>query len=79
MTADQIEAVCVDGCYRSLETARTTIADECALNTDVIVVENVAYPATFFVDNYLFTYELSYRTDSTTGEYYDPLVALWSK
>jgi hypothetical protein len=78
MTADQIEAVCVDGCYSSLETARTTIAAECALDTNVIVVENVAYPATFFVDNYLFTYELSCRTDSTTGEYCDPLVASWS-
>ncbi|KAJ5656875.1 hypothetical protein N7507_008825 [Penicillium longicatenatum] len=78
VTADQIEDVCVDDCYSSLEAARSVIAAACTLDTDIIVVENVAYPATFIVDNYLFTYELSCRKDSTTGEYCDPLVASWS-
>jgi hypothetical protein len=78
VTADQIEDVCVDDCYSSLEAARSVIAAACTLDTDIIVVENVAYPATFIVDNYLFTYELSCRKDSTTGEYCDPLVASWA-
>lgn len=78
MTTDQVDAVCVDSCYTSLEAARTVIAAACTLSTDVIVVENVAYPATFIVDNYLFTYQMSCRTDSTTGEYCDPLIASWS-
>lgn len=78
VTADQIEDVCVDDCYSSLEAARSVITAACTLDTDIIVVENVAYPATFIVDNYLFTYELSCRKDSTTGEYCDPLVASWS-
>ncbi|KAI2720884.1 hypothetical protein CBS147332_4124 [Penicillium roqueforti] len=64
--------------YLGMISERTTIVSECTLDTDIIVVENVAYPAIFFVDNYLFTYELSCRTDSTTGQYCDPLVASWS-
>ena len=78
MIVDQIEDVCVDDCYSSLEAARSVIAAACTLDIDIIVVENVAYPAIFIVDNYLFTYELSCRKDSTTGEYCDPLVASWS-
>lgn len=53
VTADQIEDVCVDDCYSSLEAARSVITAACTLDTDIIVVENVAYPATFIVDNYL--------------------------
>lgn len=74
MTADQIEDVCVDDCYSSLEAARSVVAAACTLDTDITVFENMAYPATFIVDNYLSTYELSCRKDSTTGEYCDPLV-----
>ncbi|CAG8905566.1 unnamed protein product [Penicillium egyptiacum] len=78
MTSDEVAVVCVDGCYASLESARTVIAAACTLDTDVIVTENVAYPATFIVDNYLFTYQVSCRTDSSTGEYCDPQIASWS-
>lgn len=78
MTADQVDAVCVDSCYTSLEVAKTNIAAGCTLDTDVIVVGNVAYPATFIVDHYLFTYQISCRTDSATGEYCNPLIASWS-
>ncbi|PYI36128.1 hypothetical protein BP00DRAFT_474788 [Aspergillus indologenus CBS 114.80] len=62
MSTEQVDEVCVDSCYTSLEAARTTIAAACALGTDVIVVETVAYPATFIVDNYIFTYEIGFYT-----------------
>ncbi|GKZ21588.1 hypothetical protein AbraCBS73388_007489 [Aspergillus brasiliensis] len=35
-------------------------------------------PATFIVDNYLYTYNLSCRTDRRTGEYCDPQILSWS-
>ncbi|KAJ5436947.1 hypothetical protein N7445_007832 [Penicillium cf. griseofulvum] len=63
MTLDEVAVVCVDGCYASLESARTVIAAACKLDTDVIVTGDVAYPATFIMDNYLFTYQVSCRTD----------------
>ncbi|KAL2811774.1 hypothetical protein BJX63DRAFT_433124 [Aspergillus granulosus] len=78
MTTDQVNKTCTDECYLSLEGARTVIAAACAAETDVIVVENVTYPATIIVDNYLFTYRLSCRKDSVTGEYCAPQVAAWS-
>ncbi|KAL6230075.1 hypothetical protein BDW75DRAFT_245169 [Aspergillus navahoensis] len=78
MTSDQVNEACINNCYTSLESARTTIASACTLDTDVIVVEGVAYPATYIVDNYLFTYRLSCRKDSTTGQYCDPMIEAWS-
>ncbi|KAJ5958935.1 uncharacterized protein N7479_006085, partial [Penicillium vulpinum] len=78
MTSDDVAVVCVDGCYASLESARTVIAAACTLDTDVIVTDSVAYPATFIVDNYLFAYQVSCRTDSSTGEYCDPQIVSWS-
>lgn len=68
----------MSSCYASLVAARTAIAAACTLSADVIVVEKVAYPATFIVDNYLSTYQMSCRTDRTTGEYCDLLIASWS-
>jgi hypothetical protein len=73
-------ALCVDSCYSSLESARSTIAGACTASTDVIVENKVAYPgihpcspavvnfyscllATFFVDNYIYTYDVSCRKD----------------
>lgn len=44
MTLDEVAVVCVDDCYTSLESARMIIADACTLDTDVIVIQNVAYP-----------------------------------
>lgn len=50
MTSDEVAVVCVDGCYASLESARTIIAAACTLDTDVIVIENVAYPGMKYPD-----------------------------
>ena len=38
------EALCIDSCYSSLESARTVIAGACTAKTDVIVEEELAYP-----------------------------------
>ncbi|KAL6230178.1 hypothetical protein BDW75DRAFT_248902 [Aspergillus navahoensis] len=78
MTSEQVNEACIDDCYTSLEIAKTTIANACTLSADIIIVENVAYPATYIVDNYLYIYRLSCRKDSTTGEYCDPMIEVWS-
>lgn len=41
---DGVQAVCVDSCYSSLQSARSTIAAACTANTDVIVLDAIAYP-----------------------------------
>ncbi|KAL4795601.1 hypothetical protein BDV19DRAFT_378800 [Aspergillus venezuelensis] len=56
-----VQEACIDDCYTSLQNAGAVIAEACTATTDVIVVDNVAYPATFIVDNYLFTYRLSFQ------------------
>jgi hypothetical protein len=35
----------------------------CSETTDVIVVEDVAYPATFIADKYMLTFDMSCRKD----------------
>ncbi|KAF4160012.1 hypothetical protein CNMCM6936_004141 [Aspergillus lentulus] len=77
LDAEQVSELCVEGCYTSLESAKADIEAVCT-SMDVIVYETVAYPATFIVDNYLLTYQLSCRKDGATGEYCDPQILTWS-
>jgi len=44
LNTDEVNALCVDSCYTSLESARTTIKGVCTASTDVIVYNNIAYP-----------------------------------
>ncbi|KNG89016.1 hypothetical protein ANOM_002404 [Aspergillus nomiae NRRL 13137] len=73
---DAVRELCVDDCYRSLKTARATVQAACTASTDVIVYEDVAYPATFIADNYLLTFEVSCKKDEG-GNYCDPLFLSW--
>ena len=41
-------ALCVDSCYSSLESARSTIAGACTGSDDIIVYNDVAYPGMMF-------------------------------
>ncbi|KAJ5964996.1 uncharacterized protein N7479_004872 [Penicillium vulpinum] len=74
---DQVTELCVNDCYTSLKSARATIQAACTEDTDVIVYEDVAYPATFIADNYLFTYDVSCRKDES-GNYCDPQFLSWA-
>ncbi|CAG8067040.1 unnamed protein product [Penicillium salamii] len=74
---DQVVELCVDVCYDSLKSARATIEAACTETTDMIVVEDIAYPATFIADKYLLTYDVSCRKDES-GDYCDPQLLSWS-
>ena len=52
MDLNQVGALCSGSCATDLQSARTKIAAACAASTDVIVYSNIAYPATFIVDQY---------------------------
>ncbi|CDM37952.1 hypothetical protein DTO013E5_10197 [Penicillium roqueforti] len=77
LDGDQVDELCVDTCYSSLKSARATIKAACSETTDVIVVEDVAYPATFIADKYMLTYDISCRKDESGG-YCDPQLLSWS-
>ncbi|OCK74384.1 carbohydrate-binding module family 50 protein [Lepidopterella palustris CBS 459.81] len=76
--SDGTTALCVDSCHSSLLSAQSTIAEACTSTDDIVVFNDVAYPATFFVDNYLLAYSMACRTDSTTGQYCDPQLLAWA-
>ncbi|RMX79389.1 hypothetical protein D0869_08345 [Hortaea werneckii] len=75
---DQVQALCTGSCVTDLQSARSDIASACTADTDVIVYDDVAYPATFIADQYLFTTEVSCLQDTHTGEYCDPKFLVWS-
>lgn len=76
LSEDEVDELCVADCQNSLRTARAVIAAACTSDTDVIVVENVAYPATFIADSYLFTYEVSCFKDRS-GTFCEPQFFSW--
>jgi hypothetical protein len=49
--------------FCGLAGCKSKIAKACTLDTDVIVYDNIAYPATFIVDQYLFTNKVSCLKD----------------
>ncbi|KAJ5670385.1 uncharacterized protein N7477_005748 [Penicillium maclennaniae] len=55
--------VLTDDCYTSLKSARTIIEAAYTETTDVIVVEDIAYPASFIADDYLLRSDVSCRKD----------------
>ena len=59
LDADQVGALCSGTCTAELLSARRQIASACTASTDVIVWSNIVYPATFIVDEYLFTSQVS--------------------
>jgi len=78
LDTDEVTALCSDTCYSSLGSARDTIKGACIVSTDVIVYNDQAYSATFIVDNFIYTYSLSCRKDSKTGQFCDPQILAWS-
>jgi hypothetical protein len=63
LDSDQVEALCTGSCSADLQAARSKIAKACTLDTDVIVYDDIAYLATFIVDQYLFTNKVSCLKD----------------
>lgn len=48
LDTEEVDALCVDSCYTSLESARTSIQQACTASTDVIEFDNIGYPGNSF-------------------------------
>ncbi|KAI7658839.1 hypothetical protein KC318_g10996, partial [Hortaea werneckii] len=64
LNGNQTETLCVPSCRSSLSNAREKIAAACTGRGENITFNDIAYPATFVVDNYIFTYDVSCIKDS---------------
>ncbi|KAJ5209444.1 hypothetical protein N7449_003823 [Penicillium cf. viridicatum] len=69
--------LCVDDCRAELESLRSTISTSCTGTEDAMTYQDVAYPATFMVDNLLNTYDVSCYKDASSGTYCDLILAEW--
>ncbi|KAK3997776.1 hypothetical protein QBC44DRAFT_391930 [Cladorrhinum sp. PSN332] len=63
--------ICVPNCRDDLQGLRTKIISTCNKQTDLIVFGKTAYPATFILDHYIYTYDVSCYEDKKTGQLCD--------
>lgn len=63
MSGDELEAVCVESCRDSLVKLRSSIQSACDPSKDLMVKDGVAFPATFMVDRYIYSYDASCYKD----------------
>ncbi|KAF3898088.1 Carbohydrate-binding module family 50 protein [Trichophyton interdigitale] len=76
LSEERIGILCETSCFADLKKLRTSIQAACA--NDVMVPPwNIAYPATFMVDRYLYAISLSCLKDKQSGRYCDIMVAEW--
>ena len=59
----QLQALCNNDCSSSLERLQQDIERECNTESDVITSDGVTYPATWVVDHFLLTFNLSCQKD----------------
>lgn len=60
----RLQSVCANTCFDDLEKARLSIQSACTASTDVIVEGNRAYPATYVLDNLIYTFNVTCRKDA---------------
>ncbi|KAH7073207.1 LysM domain-containing protein [Paraphoma chrysanthemicola] len=77
LNSEQLTALCTTSCRDALTNARTTIKAGCSAPNDTITVDAVVYPATFIIDRFRYTYDLSCRVDASSGRYCDELMLSW--
>ncbi|KAH7303663.1 hypothetical protein B0I35DRAFT_485026 [Stachybotrys elegans] len=75
LNIDQLDDLCVGRCRSDLVSVRNGILEACDASRDTLEVNNIAYPATYIVDSYLFTYDTSCYKDQQTGQYCDVVIA----
>lgn len=60
----QLESLCTDSCFDDLEKVRLSIQSACTASTDIIVESNLAYPATYVLDHFIYTFNSTCRKDA---------------
>ncbi|KAF2495511.1 hypothetical protein BU16DRAFT_618299 [Lophium mytilinum] len=77
LNPQDLASLCTATCLDSLHDTLLSIRGSCTNSTDIIVIDQVTYPATYLVDRFLYTYSLACKRDSATGEFCDTLFISW--
>jgi hypothetical protein len=64
LTNERLANLCTTGCSNSLRLARQNIAKACTSKTDVITDGGTTYPATYVLDNLLWSYTSTCKKDA---------------
>ncbi|KAL1640089.1 hypothetical protein SLS58_007356, partial [Diplodia intermedia] len=73
----QLESLCTDSCFDDLEKTRLSIQSACTASTDIIVEGNLAYPATYVLDHFIYTFNSTCRKDASSGDFCQLLFQDW--
>ena len=63
LSPENLISICVNSCALSLQTAQDNIASACSAATDVIVLGDLAYTATYSLNELKFTYNVTCQKD----------------
>ncbi|KAA8652732.1 uncharacterized protein ATNIH1004_001637 [Aspergillus tanneri] len=76
-SSEQLAVICTDDCLGSLQNFRSQQAQSC--ESESYAVDGQLVPATYNVDQLLFTYSYTCLQDPPTKDYCAPLVDQWSE
>ncbi|KAK4214189.1 hypothetical protein QBC37DRAFT_239711, partial [Rhypophila decipiens] len=71
LDAGTLGHLCVAKCRDELQSLRSKINSNCNKQTDLIVYADIAYPASFILDHYIYQYDISCYKDRNTGQLCD--------
>lgn len=74
--SDRLASICTDDCYKSLNTFRSRQNEACSKETFKLDGRNT--PATYNVDQLLFTYDYVCLRDGRTKDFCASLIHMWS-
>ena len=58
-SSEELDKICAQGCVDSLKEYRSKVEETCSAETDVIVIDEIAYPATYTADELLYHYNIT--------------------
>ncbi|OTB16721.1 carbohydrate-binding module family 50 protein [Daldinia sp. EC12] len=77
LNPEQLSSLCTSDCRTSLTNARKTIASGCNQKSDTLTLDGVVWPATYVIDRFLYTRDISCRKDKASGKYCDEVLTSW--
>ncbi|KAF9874971.1 LysM domain-containing protein [Colletotrichum karsti] len=74
---EELSDLCTTACRSGLNNVRQTIATACNSAKDVMEFRGMVWPATVLIDRFIYKYNVSCRTDSSTGKFCHEIFLSW--
>ncbi|KAK2764377.1 hypothetical protein FQN54_009071 [Arachnomyces sp. PD_36] len=69
LSTEELDKICVPDCPDALEEFRSHAEEKCSAESDIIVIDDIAYPATYTVEKLLYNYNVTCDEEEETNDY----------